>query len=319
MEKENEKRKLLLVAVSVGVFLVIVLSAALLIFTPMTGGAAFAAARPGDGSSQLVPVGPGSAPIAQRGPASADATDMVRNAGDLQGLQTPPAGAASASAVQENNFYINGEDASSADGSNVVINVPMPSTPGVPAPGSRPAASGNAGSSSTVPVGSTTAARTAPAQTTAPAASAPVTPARTTPQATAAAKPTASAPAAQPAAGSASTPARASPAPAPAAAVTPARSTATPVVAARTTPSRAQSDYWIQTGAFSALVRAEGVKETLASKGLTSIIDNGDVNGQIWYRVRVGPYTSESEANYWLNLVKAIDGFGESQVRSTQR
>jgi DedD protein len=43
------------------------------------------------------------------------------------------------------------------------------------------------------------------------------------------------------------------------------------------------------------------------------------VDGRIWYRVRVGPYTSENEASYWLALVKAIDGFGESQVRSTQR
>jgi DedD protein len=80
-----------------------------------------------------------------------------------------------------------------------------------------------------------------------------------------------------------------------------------------------QNDYWIQTGAFSALVRAEDVKETLASKGLSSIIDDRDVDGQTWYRVRVGPYTSENEANYWLALVKAIDGFNESQVRSTQR
>jgi hypothetical protein len=33
----------------------------------------------------------------------------------------------------------------------------------------------------------------------------------------------------------------------------------------------------------------------------------------------VGPYTSENEAGYWLTLVQAIDGFGESQVRSTLR
>jgi cell division protein FtsN len=57
----------------------------------------------------------------------------------------------------------------------------------------------------------------------------------------------------------------------------------------------------------------------LAAKGLNSIIDNREVNGQIWYRVRVGPYISENEAGYWLALVRAIDGFGESQIRSTQR
>jgi DedD protein len=83
--------------------------------------------------------------------------------------------------------------------------------------------------------------------------------------------------------------------------------------------TRPQQDYWIQTGAFSALVRAEDAKEILASKGLVSIIDDREVNGQIWYRVRVGPYTSENEANYWLALVKAINGFDQSQVRSSQR
>ncbi|MCL1930397.1 MAG: SPOR domain-containing protein [Treponema sp.] len=74
----------------------------------------------------------------------------------------------------------------------------------------------------------------------------------------------------------------------------------------------------MQTGAFSTKIRAEGAKESLASKGITSIIDNRDIDGKTWYRVRVGPYTSETEANYWLALVKSIDGFGDSQVRLSQ-
>jgi DedD protein len=91
------------------------------------------------------------------------------------------------------------------------------------------------------------------------------------------------------------------------------------VAARSTTAARSQRDYWIQTGAFSALVRAEDAKEILASKGLSSIIDDGEVNGRTWYRVRVGPYTSENEADYWLTLVRAINGFDQSQIRSTQR
>ncbi|MDR2942051.1 MAG: SPOR domain-containing protein [Treponema sp.] len=79
------------------------------------------------------------------------------------------------------------------------------------------------------------------------------------------------------------------------------------------------SDYWVQTGAFIAKVRAEDTKELLASKGITSIIENSEINGKTWYRVRVGPYTSENEAKYWLALVKTIDGLGESQVRQTVR
>jgi DedD protein len=73
----------------------------------------------------------------------------------------------------------------------------------------------------------------------------------------------------------------------------------------------------VQTGAFTAIIRAEDAKETLASKGITSIIENRQIDGLTWYRVRLGPYTSESEAKYWLALVQSIDGFAGSQVRQT--
>ena len=85
------------------------------------------------------------------------------------------------------------------------------------------------------------------------------------------------------------------------------------------TAGKTINDYWIQTGAYSSMVRAEDVKERLSSNGLTSIIENREVDGKILYRVRLGPYTSENEANYWLTLVKSIDNFGDSQVRQTVR
>ena len=67
------------------------------------------------------------------------------------------------------------------------------------------------------------------------------------------------------------------------------------------------------------MVRAEDAKELLASNGLVSIIENRVIDGRTFYRVRLGPYTSEREANHWLAIVKTIDGFGESQVRQTVR
>jgi len=108
----------------------------------------------------------------------------------------------------------------------------------------------------------------------------------------------------------------ANPAPVAAAATTtkPAATATRTASAARTT-----NDYWIQTGAYSAIVRAEDMKELLASKGFTSIIESRVVDGRNLYRVRLGPYTSEREATYWLSLVKSIDGFGDSQVRQTVR
>ena len=108
--------------------------------------------------------------------------------------------------------------------------------------------------------------------------------------------------------------------PAPAAPAPAARTAPPPAVAARPpAPARTINDFWIQVGAFSAIVRAEDVRERLASSGLTSIIETRVVNGQNFYRVRLGPYTSEREANHWLAIVRTIDGFHDSQVRQTVR
>jgi len=74
------------------------------------------------------------------------------------------------------------------------------------------------------------------------------------------------------------------------------------------------SKFWIQTGAFSTIKYAEGAKDYLEARGIKSIIEDPVINGKTWYRVRVGPYTTRDEANYWLALVKSIDGFAASQV-----
>ncbi|MCL2044449.1 MAG: SPOR domain-containing protein [Treponema sp.] len=99
---------------------------------------------------------------------------------------------------------------------------------------------------------------------------------------------------------------------------TPARTQQTAALQPAANSIRAQTNYWVQTGAFSTKIRAEGVKESLESQGITSIIDNPEINGRTLYRVRVGPYINETEANWWLTLVQSIDGFADSQVRQSQ-
>jgi DedD protein len=102
----------------------------------------------------------------------------------------------------------------------------------------------------------------------------------------------------------------------------PASASKTTAVAKTSTPAKSTktiSDFWVQTGAFSAQVRAEDARELLATKGITSIIENREINGKVWYRVRLGPYTSEREASHWLEIVKLIDGFNDSQIRQTAR
>ncbi|MDR0388768.1 MAG: SPOR domain-containing protein [Spirochaetaceae bacterium] len=246
-----EKKKFLLVAVSVGVFLVIVIGATILLTTQKNG--------PALAQADNLPVFPGrpgqsQALSQENGPATVDASSMIRNSDSVQGLEAPPAAPVQSDSI----FYVYGEDPSAQidtdrdSAARTVIDVPKPSTAAVP--------------DTAVP------RREAPASP--PRAVTPASPQRSTPR---------TAPAAAPAA-----------------------------------PARTQRDYWVQTGAFSTKTRADGVKETLASKGINSVVDVQDVNSRTYYRVRVGPYTSEKEADYWLSLVKTIDGFGDSQIRVSQ-
>ncbi|MCL2600644.1 MAG: SPOR domain-containing protein [Treponema sp.] len=87
-----------------------------------------------------------------------------------------------------------------------------------------------------------------------------------------------------------------------------------PPAAARPAVQAGRNNFWIQAGAFSSKARAETVKESLEAKGIASIIENRNINGRTYYRVRIGPYLSENEANYWLGLVSSIDGFSGSWV-----
>ena len=154
-----------------------------------------------------------------------------------------------------------------------------------------------------------------PLPTTTPSSNTP-TPTSTAPIRVASTAAPAAAPSSTSTAATPSAAASSSSAPAPS---TSANTTNTIASTTRTAATRTITDYWIQIGAYSAMVRAEDVRESLASKGLISIIENREISGDNLYRVRLGPYTSEREANHWLAIVQAIDGFSDSQVRQTTR
>jgi DedD protein len=269
-----EKKKLLLVTISVGLFLVLTIGAALLVFTPKSSSLGAFAVQTSQHSTPISyqPPAREAAPLNPQ-PSTLDAVDLLRSPEDVPGLQTPP------ERVLEENFLYPGGNSKSNE---TLISVAKPNAAAVP--------------------------DTVPAKTTAPSSQAPPKPTQTaTPIQTA--KPVQT-----------TTPAK--------------TTTTTPVAAAAPAPVSSQAasstsqpklavsvydDYWVQTGAFSSPVRAEGVKATLASKGIISIIENREISGQTLFRVRVGPYTSQNEANYWLSLIKSIDGFEDSQVRQTRR
>jgi cell division protein FtsN len=75
-----------------------------------------------------------------------------------------------------------------------------------------------------------------------------------------------------------------------------------------------RNDYWVQAGSFATKSHADNAKTFLAGKGIGSIVLDSNVSGKVVYRVRIGPYTTQSEANYWLSLVKEIDGMHDSLI-----
>jgi DedD protein len=279
-----EKKKILLVAVSVGVFLVIVLGAAILVFSPHNAVpvTSTAAASPIPAGAPVGTVPAETLTVLPSQPATVDPAGMVRNSDGIRSLQTPPEISAE---PREDNFFVNSENErqsitvtapalteSGGTGANTVINIPRPTTAAVP---DTPPARGAAPRAA-----SGTASRTASGGASSGAA-------------------------AQPAARS-STPARSS-------------TTTTPPAKAPAAPSAVNRDnFWVQTGSFSTKTRAEGAKDMLIAKGITPIIENRDVDGKTFFRVRVGPYTSKNEADYWLSLIKSINGFEDSQVWISQ-
>jgi DedD protein len=83
-------------------------------------------------------------------------------------------------------------------------------------------------------------------------------------------------------------------------------------------PRQKYRDFWVQAGSFSTRERADGVKHILDDKGISAVITNQDINGNTYYRVRIGPYTSQNEADYWLAMIKSINGFQDSQIWESQ-
>jgi DedD protein len=72
--------------------------------------------------------------------------------------------------------------------------------------------------------------------------------------------------------------------------------------------------YWVQAGSYTLKSGADKAKASLSERGLVSVIFDNEVQGKTYYRVRIGPYVSQAEADYWLRLVKAINGYEKSQV-----
>ena len=91
---------------------------------------------------------------------------------------------------------------------------------------------------------------------------------------------------------------------------TTAKKTTTEKPAAKTTVT----EYWVQTGAFSNKEYAENAQDSIAAYKIESEIFTKEVNGKTWYRVRMGPYKTRTEADYWMTVIKSDPIFADSYI-----
>ncbi len=74
------------------------------------------------------------------------------------------------------------------------------------------------------------------------------------------------------------------------------------------------TEYWIQTGSFTGKLNAEKARAKLAERYINAEIFTKSVKDATSYRVRVGPYKTKKEAEYWLGTIKALNEFSSSYV-----
>ena len=91
-------------------------------------------------------------------------------------------------------------------------------------------------------------------------------------------------------------------------------STTTSVAAAPAPRKINVLEYWIQAGSFSSRSRAESSSQSLSEKGFSNLITIKTVGSDDYYRVRMGPYSSQAEAEKFLGWVKAIDSYEKSYI-----
>ncbi len=93
-----------------------------------------------------------------------------------------------------------------------------------------------------------------------------------------------------------------------------------PTPVAAPAPEKKISDrFWVQAGSFTTTKNADEARGILESNKIPCEVFTSEVKDVLYYRVRVGPYTTKSEAEYWKQRIDAIPQFAKngSYVTST--
>ena len=96
--------------------------------------------------------------------------------------------------------------------------------------------------------------------------------------------------------------------------------TSAPAKTSTATKTAAVTRFWVQVAAYSNKKTAENARSVLSDKKINSdIYTYEDAKSKLFYRVRVGPFTTKSEAEYWQSKIVEISDFSKagSYVTST--
>lgn len=68
--------------------------------------------------------------------------------------------------------------------------------------------------------------------------------------------------------------------------------------------------YWVQCASYTSKKTADNARSSLDENRIPAeVFTFKDAKNTLYYRVRVGPYTTKSEAEYWKNRIGQIDSF----------
>lgn len=78
--------------------------------------------------------------------------------------------------------------------------------------------------------------------------------------------------------------------------------------------TKKSTQYWIQVASLTSRKNADSARAVLGENKITAdVFTYKDTSDKLYYRVRVGPYTTKSEAEYWRGEIAKIDSFASSQ------
>jgi len=91
-------------------------------------------------------------------------------------------------------------------------------------------------------------------------------------------------------------------------------SKAKPAATTKTANAPEKTEYWIQVTSLTSRKNADTAREVLDENKIPAdVFTYTDSKNRLFYRVRVGPYTTKSEAEYWKTRIAKIENFKNSQ------